>query len=31
VVVVLGRFVEKLGEGRDVHGSCPLLLPVAAG
>src|SRR5262245_24699277 len=30
-VVVLGRFVEELGEGRDVHGSCSLLLPLAAG
>ena len=31
VVVVLGRFAEELGKGRDVHGSWSLLLPFAAG
>src|SRR5204863_8007289 len=31
VVVVLRRFAEELCKGRDVNGSCSLLLPFAAG
>src|SRR5262245_21320653 len=31
VVVVLRCFAEKLCKGRNVHGSCWLLLPFAAG
>src|SRR5437016_6070918 len=31
VVVVLRRFAEELRKGRDVNGSCSLLLPFAAG
>src|SRR6266508_964749 len=30
MVVVLRRFAEELCKGRDVHGSCVLLLPFAA-
>src|SRR5213079_3099213 len=31
VVVVLRRFAKELCKGRDIHGSCSLLLPFAAG
>ncbi len=31
VVVVLRRLAEELCKARDVHGSCSLLLPFAAG
>src|SRR5436190_23509669 len=31
VVVVLRRFAEELYKSHDVHGSCSLLLPFAAG